>query len=87
METVTHSALTSTGTTPDNQSEFEQGESTRWNEQPSNENESLLPPTDTGKDAWLFVAASFTVEMMVWGKCGKLHLLDLWFCYTTERLC
>jgi hypothetical protein len=35
----------------------------------------------------LFVAASFTVEMMVWGKCGKLHLLDLWFCYTTERLC
>ncbi|KAI4693293.1 uncharacterized protein J4E88_001664 [Alternaria novae-zelandiae] len=67
METRTQSALTSTGTTPDNQSEFELESSQRWNEQPVNENESLLPPTDGGKDAWLFVAAGFMVEMMVWG--------------------
>ncbi|KAI4700865.1 hypothetical protein J4E81_003829 [Alternaria sp. BMP 2799] len=67
METRTQSVLTSTGTTPDNQSEFELESSQRWNEQPVNENESLLPPTDGGKDAWLFVAAGFMVEMMVWG--------------------
>jgi len=73
METRTQSALTSTGTTPDNQSEFELESSQRWNEQPANENESLLPPTDCGKDAWLFVAAGFMVEMMVWGECEVFH--------------
>lgn len=68
METRTQSALTSTGTTPDNQSGFELEASQLWNEQPVNENESLLPPADGGKDAWLFVAAGFMVEMMVWGE-------------------
>ncbi|KAF2198134.1 MFS general substrate transporter [Delitschia confertaspora ATCC 74209] len=26
-----------------------------------------LPPTDTGKDAWMYLAAAFVVEMLVWG--------------------
>jgi len=26
-----------------------------------------LPPADTGKDAWLFLAACFMVEALVWG--------------------
>jgi len=28
-----------------------------------------LPPVDGGKDAWLFLAASFVVEALVWGMC------------------
>lgn len=31
-------------------------------EQPDN-----LPPADKGKDAWLFLAACFMVEALVWG--------------------
>lgn len=27
-----------------------------------------LPPVDTGKDAWLFLAACFVMEAMVWGE-------------------
>lgn len=30
-------------------------------------NESQLPPVDTGKDAWLFLAACFAMEALVWG--------------------
>ncbi len=29
--------------------------------------ESTLPPVDGGKDAWLFLAACFVVEALVWG--------------------
>lgn len=29
--------------------------------------EFSLPPTDSGKDAWLFLAASFMMEALVWG--------------------
>jgi hypothetical protein len=28
----------------------------------------LLPPADGGKDAWLFLASSFVIEALVWGK-------------------
>lgn len=31
--------------------------------------EFSLPPTDSGKDAWLFLAACWAVEALVWGKC------------------
>lgn len=34
-----------------------------------------LPPVDGGKDAWLFLAASFVVEALVWGK--SLHDVDV----------
>ena len=27
-----------------------------------------FPPADTGKDAWLFLAAGFMVEALTWGK-------------------
>jgi len=29
--------------------------------------QSLIPPADSGRDAWLFLAAGFVVEAMVWG--------------------
>jgi len=29
---------------------------------------SSLPPVDGGKDAWLFLAASFMVEALIWGE-------------------
>ncbi|KAL2187315.1 MFS general substrate transporter [Thermothelomyces heterothallicus CBS 203.75] len=35
--------------------------------QPPTQNEFSLPPADTGKDAWLFLAACWTVEALVWG--------------------
>lgn len=28
---------------------------------------SSLPPVDGGKDAWLFLAGCFTIEMLLWG--------------------
>lgn len=30
--------------------------------------EFSLPPADHGKDAWLFLAGCFIVEVLVWGK-------------------
>jgi hypothetical protein len=33
--------------------------------------EFSLPPTDTGKDAWLFLAACWAVEALVWGTCPR----------------
>lgn len=30
--------------------------------------EFSLPPADGGKDAWLFLAAVFVVDALVWGK-------------------
>lgn len=32
-------------------------------------NSQQLPPVDGGKDAWLFLAASFVIEALVWGRC------------------
>lgn len=29
--------------------------------------EFSLPPVDRGKDAWLFLAACFVIEALVWG--------------------
>jgi hypothetical protein len=35
---------------------------------PSDSNEGFsLPPTDTGKDAWLFLFACFMLEALIWG--------------------
>lgn len=31
-------------------------------------NELQLPPVDGGKDAWLFLAAGFVMEALVWGE-------------------
>ena len=39
----------------------------------THEHEKPPPPADTGKDAYLFLAACFTLEALVWGKsqCPK----------------
>jgi hypothetical protein len=34
---------------------------------PHNNPEFSLPPTDMGKDAWLFLLTCFVVETLVWG--------------------
>lgn len=36
-------------------------------ESSSEQHEFSLPPADTGKDAWLFLATCFLVEAVVWG--------------------
>lgn len=36
--------------------------------------EFSLPPTDTGKDAWLFLLASFMMEAFVWGTVYKTFI-------------
>ena len=30
--------------------------------------QASLPPVDSGKEAWLFLAGSFFIEALVWGK-------------------
>lgn len=34
--------------------------------------EFSLPPVDGGKHAWLFLAACFAIEALVWGTSGKI---------------
>jgi hypothetical protein len=41
--------------------------------------EFSLPQADGGKDAWLFLAAAFFVEALVWGKVSVSHLWLLIF--------
>jgi hypothetical protein len=36
------------------------------------QHEFSLPTTDSGKDAWLFLAACWAVEALVWGRCSPL---------------
>jgi hypothetical protein len=38
------------------------------------QHEFSLPPIDSGKDAWLFLAACWAVEAVVWGKCSPVFL-------------
>lgn len=35
---------------------------------PEGHTQFSLPPVDGGKDAWLFIFASFLLEALVWGK-------------------
>lgn len=36
--------------------------------------QAQLPPVDRGKDAYMFLAAAFVVEALVWGECvSSLH--------------
>ena len=77
MATRSESVLVAAAATPDNQSQFELETASRWNEEP--EHESLLPPTDGGKDAWLFLAAAFVIEIMVWGKFFPNTPTSAWF--------
>jgi hypothetical protein len=68
MATRTRSTLATVTPTSDDQSQFELDSSSRGNEEV--EHESLLPPTDGGKDAWQFLAAAFVIEILIWGRCN-----------------
>jgi hypothetical protein len=61
--------------TPDNHSQFQLESSSRWNEDV--ELESLLSPTDGGKEALSFLAVAFVIEVLVWGSSpspSPIHL-------------
>lgn len=55
----------------DNRSEDHLHMGEAWELGPS-ESSSIheLPRADGGKDAWLFLAAAFMVETLVWGESG-----------------
>ena len=36
-----------------------------------------LPPTDGGKDAWLFLFSCFMLEAMIWGECKTYWHLNI----------
>jgi len=38
---------------------------------PDSEDGHSLPPTDGGKDAWLFLFSCFMLEAMIWGVCCR----------------
>lgn len=43
------------------------GENRALGQESTGLNEFSLPQADGGKDAWLFLAAGFMAELMVWG--------------------
>jgi hypothetical protein len=46
--------------------EIEMESSSAWNDIQGTP--SSLPPSDSGKDAWRFLAAGFVIEVMIWGE-------------------
>lgn len=42
-----------------------------FGEDDADNQEFSLPPADGGKDAWMFLAACFVCEAMIWGKLDK----------------
>lgn len=46
-----------------------------WDESPSesNNDDTHLPPVDKGKDAYLFLAACFAIEALIWGNLSALN--------------
>ncbi|KAF5844762.1 hypothetical protein GGP41_008758 [Bipolaris sorokiniana] len=65
MATRSETASVPPAATADDSSGIELEPSSRWNELSGNEH--VLPQADGGKDAWLFLAAAFAIEIMVWG--------------------
>ena len=60
-------------------------------ENPAGHHEFSLPKADGGKDAWLFLAACFTVEALVWGKlsCESKDIarsMTLWYRFGSHFL-
>jgi len=49
--------------------------------------EFSLPPADGGKQAWLFLAAGFVVEALVWGQCNVFCSVQHPKSYVTAREC
>lgn len=46
-------------------------------QQPNNDEGFSLPPTDGGKDAWLFLFACFMLEALIWGTFAHCSLFRL----------
>lgn len=74
MAAITQTVPTTAHAVPDhlvsivnNHPEIELETSSRWGQ--GAETESLIPSADSGKDAWLFLAAGFVIEIMIWGRC------------------
>lgn len=63
LESISHPiARTGVSTTPD-----ESGTQQADSQPEDGRQEFSLPPVDGGKDAWLFLAACFAIEALVWG--------------------
>ena len=45
-------------------------------EGPSEDNQFSLPPVDGGKDAWLFLGATFVLEALVWSAMIPIPFLS-----------
>jgi len=56
----------------------------RHNEDGMQRHEFSLPPVDGGKDAWLFLAACFAVDALVWGMCS-LPVFPFCICFRYAR--
>jgi hypothetical protein len=48
---------------------------------PEGRQEFSLPPADGGKDAWLFLAAAFFLEALIWGKSLVFFVFPLPNCF------
>jgi hypothetical protein len=57
----------------------------RHNEAGMQRHEFSLPPVDGGKDAWLFLAACFAVDALVWGRCFPPRVLPFRICFRYVR--
>jgi hypothetical protein len=59
-----------------------QDEATQHLQDAPSHHEFSLPQADGGKHAWMFLAAGFVVEALVWGQCKQFHFrtLDRKFC-------
>jgi hypothetical protein len=44
--------------------------------QHDHEQDQQLPPMDGGKDAWLFLAACFMIEALIWGTLSTVHTVN-----------
>lgn len=49
----------------------------RWDDGiPPDSDQEALPPADGGKEAWLFLAACFIIEALIWGMSVYCHWID-----------
>jgi hypothetical protein len=46
---------------------------------PQHNPEFSLPPTDKGKDAYLFLVTCFVAEAFVWGISSSCYCAESWF--------
>lgn len=68
MATGSHELDSFPPTPPDGDPSPAQGDEVSMGEMSTGVHESSLPPVDSGKDAWFFLAACFALEALTWGK-------------------